>query len=104
MKIVNIALFLLISSHTAQAVSPLPSTQLVKTKLQKELDARGFKEGQAADAFISLIDKHSDRCLADLNAAGNVIVVKTPSGELVVSIGLLSKISRKDWNKVYDAC
>ena len=104
MKIVNIALFLLISSNAAQAVSPLPPKPLTKTSLQKEMDARGFKEGRAADYFTGLVNDHSDRCTADFNTGGNVVVVKTPSGDLVVKLFMLRKISRTDWNSVYDAC
>lgn len=104
MKTLNIlALSLLISSSSAHAVNPLPPKPF-KTPLQKEMDARGFKEDRAADYFIGLIDKHSGFCKADLNSAGNIVVIKTPSGELVVSIGLLSKISRKNWDSVYNAC
>lgn len=99
-----VALSLLIISNAAHAVSPLPPKPLEKTPLQKEMDARGFKESRSADYFIDLVDKHSNKCLSDLNAAGNVVIVKTPSGELVISIGLLSKISRKNWDSVYNAC
>lgn len=94
---------LLIISSTAQAVTPLPEKPF-KTKLQKEMDTRGFKSGMPADSLLSLVNSHSDRCTADINSAGNVIVVKTPSGELVLRLGLLSKVSRKDWNTVYEGC
>lgn len=100
----TIAASLLIISSTAHAVTPLPPKPFEKTKLQKEMDTRGFKSGMPADSLLSLVNSHSDRCTADINSAGNVIVVKTPSGELVLRLGLLSKVSRKDWNKVYDAC
>ena len=68
------------------------------------MDTRGFKSGMPSDLLLSLVNNHSDRCTADINSAGNVIVVKTPSGELVLRLGLLSKVSRKDWNKVYEGC
>lgn len=105
MKTLNIlALSLLISSNAAQAVSPLPPKPLEKTPLQKEMDTRGFKAGMPADSVLSLVNDYSNKCTADINSAGNVIVVKTPSGELVLRLGLLSKVSRKDWSAVYNAC
>lgn len=99
-----VALSLLIISSTTQAVTPLPPKPFEKTKLQKEMDARGFKTGMPADSLLNLVNSYSDLCTADINSAGNVIVVKTPSGELVVKISLLSKVSRKDWDAIYNAC
>lgn len=104
MKTLNIlALSLLISSSSAHAVNPLPPKPF-KTPLQKEMDLRGFKEGRAADYFTGLVNDHSDRCTADFNTGGNVVVVKTPSGDLVLKLFMLRKISRTDWSSVYDAC
>lgn len=100
----SVALSLLIISSVAQATTPLPSKPFGKTPLQKEMDTRGFKPNQPADSLLSLVNTYSKQCTADINSAGNVIVVNTPSGELVLRLGLLSKVSRKDWNKVYDAC
>ncbi len=99
-----ITLSMLIISSATHAMTPLPPKTLAKTQLQIEMDLRGFKENRPSDTLLSLVNIHSKRCTADINRLGDVVVVKKPSGELVISISLLSKISRNNWETIYNAC
>lgn len=102
LKIVAASL-LIISIVQAQAGEPLPPRPF-KTPLQREMDLRGFSPNKPSDTLINLVNTYSKKCTADINSAGNVVVVKMPSGEIVIRLSLLSKISITDWNTVYDAC
>ena len=104
MKTLNIlAISLLIVSSTAQAVTPLPPKPF-KTPLQKEMDLRGYREGLPVDTLANLVENYSLQCSSELNTAGNIVVFKKASKELIVKVRLLHTISRQDWQAVYDAC
>lgn len=104
MKTLNILAFsLIIASSYAHAVNPLPPKPF-KTPLQREMDLRGFREGLPADTLANLVENHSLQCLTELNTAGNIVVFKKASKELIVKVRLLHTISRQDWQAVYDHC